>query len=107
MLQKVFLAAMISCILPISNLQSEQLYEGCIELPGMPTEPGCCGIAYEQGVSTSMLVATVLIGTIGLAVIAVALWNTGNCNHHNHCHNRHDRHDHHNNHHKRQSYGSH
>ncbi|MBA2726579.1 MAG: hypothetical protein H0U49_00195 [Parachlamydiaceae bacterium] len=91
MVLKALLAITLSLLLPLTNLQGQiPRSDSPPESPYMQTEYGCCGIAYERGIGTSKLVATFVIGSIGVAIVAIALFNTNYCaghTHHNHCDN--------------------
>jgi len=85
MVHKAFLAIALSLLLPVANLKAQVvLSETCPESPYMHSQPTSTGIAYETGIGTSKLVATILLGTIGVAIVAIALFNTNYCYGHHH-----------------------
>lgn len=96
MLSKTFFAAIFCMLMAVSSLQSQEFYGPCIACPEQGGRCSPCGIAYQEGVSTSMLLTTVLIGSAAVAVVAIALVNTPckkrHHHHHGHGHGRHSNH---------------
>ncbi len=90
MILKVLLGAVLTLLLPLSNLKAqpcEEILGVYPEFPGHHAEQSSIGIAYERGASTGRLAATIVIGTLGVAIVAIALFNTNYCSgHHRNCH---------------------
>lgn len=75
-------------IFTASSIQAQNVCcdDDCVLGPyGCNSECSSCGIAYEDTVSTSMLLTTMLVGVAAVTVIAIALVNTPkNIHNHNH-----------------------
>lgn len=90
MFTKTVTSIFLTLLLVMAQLEADSCYydDGCFD--GLSQEigrQGCCGLAYEESIYTPKLIATFVIGTIAVTLIAVALVNTP-ANHGHHCHDK-------------------